>query len=279
MNECFKMCKIQEMDIVEQFDNIKPYVQLLIEKSGKYDEIFEKMQTFHKDNYVLLKSMCIKNQELSKIPKYTSRDVNLFNPHTPQTLVPVYGGEKFSIEEKLTVLMFLFYGKILFDTHFFYKYVHHTKSKQNSLKGGSIVKDDFAVHSDERRQIMGFKYFNEKTKELTDAFVVKASVNKDYATRFYEKEIEVYESLYDPAKEKEFGPISNVVQFYKPETSYYTNYVKTRRLPFVSASRKQFLVDLPHAKCYMDVSEHVKICRNIKRKLQIATRVKCKAIK
>lgn len=108
-----------------------------------------------------------------------------------------------TIEEKLAIILYLFFGKKLFDKNFFLKYTNISKNNTvlSKMFGGTLSMENKILSLDDRRQIVLVTIIsNDETKQ----YCVKICSNKDYIEE-YETEIKIYKEIF---KNKQANDIS-----------------------------------------------------------------------
>tara|TARA_B100001113_G_scaffold170301_1_gene139335 strand:- start:1368 stop:3101 length:1734 start_codon:yes stop_codon:yes gene_type:complete len=154
------------------------------------------------------------------------------------------GGPQFdSFTEKMALLLYIFYGSLIFEDYFFDLYTLQTTQQIGGMKrnsDGTILSDDSeddlvysTVHEkyeehdsnivdiDSRRIVVGFVLY--KPDLTRESFIVKLCAAKPYFDG-YKNEIQLYNSLYNSPDSIPTNGIKNIVQYYKSNDDNHTHF-------------------------------------------------------
>lgn len=242
----YQVIPISTKSILKNFKIIEDNSELIINSEypgGNIQELIILIKGFTKKNTYKLKNLI---SDISDIPltKDTSnipvtKDISdNINSRIRRPLGLVNGGGIDSILDKLSLLLYIFYGSLIFEDNFF-----ELNTLQNNTveqKGGTkhthaksspiIPSNDDAVYSeitdnkaniedheswimsnDSRREVIGVRLYQKNGTSMS--FAIKLSVNKYFYTP-YRREIMIYQSLYNSPNKK--WDVQNVVKYYNP---------------------------------------------------------------
>ena len=148
-----------------------------------------------------------------------------------------------SFTEKMALLLYIFYGSLIFEDYFFDLYTLQTTQKVGGMKrdsDGKILSDDSeddlvysTVHEkyeehdsnivdiDSRRIVIGFVLY--KPDLTRESFIVKLCAAKAYFDG-YKNEIQVYNSLFNSPDSIPTNGIKNIVKYYKSNDGNTTHF-------------------------------------------------------
>ena len=148
-----------------------------------------------------------------------------------------------SFTEKMALLLYIFYGSLIFEDYFFDLYTLQTTQQVGGMKrdsDGKILSDDSEddlvystidekyeehdsniVDIDSRRIVIGFVLY--KPDLTRESFIVKLCAAKAYFEG-YKNEIQVYNSLFNSPDSIPTNGIENIVKYYKSNDGNTTHF-------------------------------------------------------
>tara|TARA_B100000427_G_scaffold329809_1_gene347997 strand:+ start:3151 stop:5316 length:2166 start_codon:yes stop_codon:yes gene_type:complete len=242
----YQVIPISTKSILKNFKIIEDNSELIISSEypgGNIQELIILIKGFTKKNTYKLKNLI---SDISDIPltKDTSnipvtKDISdNINSRIRRPLGLVNGGGIDSILDKLSLLLYIFYGSLIFEDNFFELNTiqndtveqkggtKHTNASASFLEPSkedavySEITDNKAniedheswiMSNDSRREVIGVRLYQKGGTSMS--FAIKLSVNKHLYTP-YRREIMIYQSLYNSPNKK--WDVENVVKYYNP---------------------------------------------------------------
>jgi hypothetical protein len=242
----YQVIPISTKSLLKKFRIIEDNSELIISSEypgGNIQELIILIKGFTKKNTYKLKNLI---SDISDIPLtkdtsniHVTKDISdNINSRIRRPLGLVNGGGIDSILDKLSLLLYIFYGSLIFEDNFFE--LNTLQNDTPEQKGGTkhthaaaafiLPSNDNAIYSeitdnkaniedheswimsnDSRREIIALRLYPKNGTSMS--FAIKLSVDKHFYTP-YRREIMIYQSLYNSPNKK--WDVENVVKYYNP---------------------------------------------------------------
>lgn len=244
----FQVMPMNTTSLLKKFKIIEDNAEIILNSEypgGNIQELVVLIKGFAK-KYTQKLNNLITN--LPKVEKTIAKKISEKLDNTirrPLGIVNGGGPQIDSFTEKMALLLYIFYGSLIFEDYFFDLYTLQTTQQIGGMKRNNDKKvlskesydktiythvdeeyedhDSEIIDLDSRRILVGVVLYKPGKLAQSESFIIKLSVSRLYFDA-YKTEIQVYKSLYNSTDSTPTNAMSNIVKYYNSNDGNKTDF-------------------------------------------------------